>query len=181
MSILTNKIAICVLALSLSVNLCQGQTSAMDNSANSILGYLIHQSPEYSILVRAFNESDLKKTLETEGSTFTLFAPVNKAFEALPQEQIEDWLSPQLKPSLIKLLGYHLIAGKYDLATIEEKIKSSGGTFSIPTINGSDVLNFSIEGNNIIVKDARGNIAYIGLPVVTENGIIYSIDKILLH
>lgn len=181
MSILTNKITIFIVVICLNVTLCQGQTSAIDHHANNILGYLIHQSPEYSILVRAFNESELKKTLETEGSTFTLLAPVNKAFETLPQDQIEDWLSPQLRPSLIKLLGYHLIAGKYDLATLEEKIKSSGGTFSIPTINGSDVLNFSIEGNNIIVKDAQGNNAYIGLPVITENGIVYSIDKILLH
>jgi uncharacterized surface protein with fasciclin (FAS1) repeats len=85
----------------------------IDNAVNS---------KDHTTLVAAVKAADLVATLKTKGP-FTVFAPVNSAFDALPKGTVETLLKPENKEKLAGVLTYHVVAGKYDLAVLKDLIK----------------------------------------------------------
>lgn len=135
-------------------------------------------SKAHTTLVAAVKAAGLIETLQTAGP-FTVFAPVNDAFENLPAGTVETLLKPENKGTLTTVLTYHVVAGKYDFKAIGELLKKGQNT--LKTVSGG-TLSFMMNGpRNIVVKDENGNTANINTyDVYQSNGVIHSVDAVLL-
>ena len=121
----------------------------------------------FSTLVAAVKAGDLVSTLKGDGP-FTVFAPTNDAFAALPDGTLEMLLKPENKATLVKILTYHVVAGKVTS-------KEVTGLKSASTVEGRDVA-ISVMGGNVKINNAT----VIKADVMTSNGVIHVIDKVLL-
>lgn len=134
-------------------------------------------SQAHTTLVAAVKAAGLVETLSGKGP-FTVFAPVNDAFENLPAGTVDNLLKPENKATLTKILTYHVVSGKYDFKAISAMLKK--GTKTLKTVSGG-TLTFMMNGpQNIMVKDENGNTANIVTYDVNQsNGVIHSIDAVL--
>lgn len=137
-------------------------------------------SKDHTTLVAAVKAAGLVETLSGAGP-FTVFAPVNDAFENLPAGTVETLLKPENKGQLSAVLTYHVLAGKYTFNDVASAIKKGGGKVAMKTVQGADLW-FMMNGmHNITVKDAKGTVANISTyDVMQSNGVIHVIDKVLL-
>ncbi len=135
-------------------------------------------SKAHTTLVAAVKAAGLVETLQGKGP-FTVFAPVNDAFENLPAGTVETLLKPENKATLSKVLTYHVVSEKYDFKAISAMLKK--GTKTLKTVSGG-TLTFMMNGpRNIVVKDESGNTANITTyDVYQSNGVIHSVDTVLL-
>jgi uncharacterized surface protein with fasciclin (FAS1) repeats len=138
-------------------------------------------SKAHTTLVAAVKAADLVSTLQGPGP-FTVFAPVNDAFENLPAGTVESLLKPESKSTLAKVLTYHVIAGEYDFNALSKAIKTGGGKSVMKTVNGGS-LTFMMNGeHNITIMDEGGGTATISTyDVYQSNGVIQVIDKVLMQ
>jgi uncharacterized surface protein with fasciclin (FAS1) repeats len=138
------------------------------------------KSKDHTTLVAAVKAAGLVETLSGKGP-FTVFAPVNNAFEDLPEGTVSTLLMAENKKMLTGVLTYHVLAGTYSFKDIASAIKSKNGKVSMKTVNGQQ-LTFSMNGeHNIIITDSSGAIANISTyDVMQSNGVIHVIDKVLL-
>jgi uncharacterized surface protein with fasciclin (FAS1) repeats len=137
-------------------------------------------SKDHTTLVAAVKAAGLVETLEGKGP-FTVFAPTNEAFSALPAGTVDALLKPEAKATLTKVLTYHVLSGKLDYKALEMKIKEGGGKASIKAVSGG-TLTFMMNGDrNIVIMDESGNTASISTyDVYQSNGVIHVITKVLL-
>jgi uncharacterized surface protein with fasciclin (FAS1) repeats len=136
-------------------------------------------SKDHTTLVAAVKAAGLVSTLESPGP-FTVFAPTNEAFAALPAGTVSTLLEPANKPTLTKILEYHVVSGKYTTADLEDLIAKGNGTAMLPSVAGPD-LTFKNDGPNLEVIDAKGNAADVTIENVNQsNGVIQVINKVLL-
>ena len=137
-------------------------------------------SKAHTTLVAAVKAADLVGTLQTAGP-FTVFAPVNDAFENLPAGTVETLLKPENKATLAKVLTYHVVSGKYDFMALSAAIKAGKGTAQLKTVSGGKLFFMMNGAHNIVVKDEKGGTANINTyDVYQSNGVIQSIDAVLL-
>ena len=142
----------------------------VDNAVNST---------DHTTLVAAVQAAGLVETLKGEGP-FTVFAPVNAAFDALPAGTVDTLLKPENKDQLAAVLTYHVIAGKFAAADVVKAIQDGGGSFKAATVQGGE-LTFSLDGDNVKITDATGGTATVTIAdVMQSNGVIHVIDKVLL-
>lgn len=137
-------------------------------------------SKDHTTLVAAVKAAGLVETLQGKGP-FTVLAPTNNAFAALPAGTVDNLLKPEAKGTLTTVLTYHVLAGKYDMMAIAEAIKKGGGKATMKTVAGQE-LSFSMNGpHNIQVWDATGAYANISTyDVLQSNGVIHVIDRVLM-
>src|SRR5690349_1342168 len=121
----------------------------IDNAVNSA---------DHTTLVAAVKAAGLVDTLKGKGP-FTVFAPVNSAFAALPAGTVDTLLKPENKASLSKLLTYHVVAGKLDMAALAAKIKAGGGKAELTTVAGGKLWAMMNGPHNITLKDEKGGVA----------------------
>ncbi len=137
-------------------------------------------SKDHTTLVAAVKAADLVATLQTAGP-FTVFAPVNDAFENLPAGTVETLLKPENKPTLVAVLTYHVVSGNYDFNALKALIKKGNGTGTLKTVQGQELTVMMNGEHNIQIKDAKGNVANISTyDVYQSNGVIHVIDKVLM-
>ncbi len=138
------------------------------------------KSKAHTTLVAAVKAADLVATLQTAGP-FTVFAPVNDAFENLPAGTVETLLKPENKSSLTNVLTYHVVAGKMDFNAISNAIKKGKGTTTFKTVSGGTLTAMMNGTHNIMLKDENGGMANISTyDVYQSNGVIHVIDSVLL-
>ena len=137
-------------------------------------------SKDHTTLVAAVKAAGLVETLQGKGP-FTVFAPVNNAFEDLPTGTVENLLKPENKSTLGSVLTYHVIPGKVTYDDLITAIKKGKGNTSMKTVQGQE-LTFMMNGiHNITVKDATGSIANITTyDVMQSNGVIHVLDKVVM-
>ncbi len=135
-------------------------------------------SKDLTVLVAAMRAADLVATFEGDGP-FTVFAPVNKAFEKLPKGAIDSLLKPENQATLTTLLSYHVIAGKYSAADFIAAIKKGGGKAMFKTLEGEE-LTAEQDGRKLIIIDAKGDRSTVIIPDVNQkNGVIHVVDALL--
>jgi uncharacterized surface protein with fasciclin (FAS1) repeats len=136
-------------------------------------------SKDHTTLVAAVKAGGLVDTLEGAGP-FTVFAPTNEAFAALPAGTVDTLLKPENKATLDKVLTYHVVAGRLDSQTLDQQIMSGGGKTMLKTVQG-DNLTVTGTGKNLMVTDDKGNSANVTIAdVYQSNGIILVVDKVLM-
>jgi uncharacterized surface protein with fasciclin (FAS1) repeats len=137
-------------------------------------------SKDHTTLVAAVKAAGLVDTLSGKGP-FTVFAPTNAAFAALPAGTVDSLLKPESKPQLTKVLTYHVVAGKFTSEDIAKAIKSGGGKAELTTVAGGKLTATQNGPKNVIVKDESGGVANVAVyDVLQSNGVIHVVDKVLL-
>ncbi|TAM95201.1 MAG: fasciclin domain-containing protein [Rhodanobacteraceae bacterium] len=151
--------------------------AAMYPSRN-IVQNAVH-SKDHTTLVAAVKAAGLVKTLESPGP-FTVFAPTNEAFAALPAGTAQNLLKPESKAELTRILTYHVVAGRLDTDALDAKIAAGGGEAKLKTVEG-DRVTVKGSGTHLTVTDDKGNTADITIPNVHQSsGVIMVINKVLM-
>jgi uncharacterized surface protein with fasciclin (FAS1) repeats len=133
----------------------------------------------FTTLVAAVKAADLVATLSSEGP-FTVFAPVNAAFEKLPEGTVETLLKPENKEMLTAILTYHVVSGEFNAEAVIGAINDNNGKFEIKTVQG-EMLTASLVDGKVILTDATGNTATVVMTdVEASNGIIHAIDTVVM-
>jgi len=136
-------------------------------------------SADHTTLVAAVTAAGLVETLSSPGP-FTVFAPVNDAFAALPAGTVDTLLLPENKDALIKVLTAHVVAGDLKAADLIAAAEANGGTATLTTVSG-DTLTFAIEGGAAVVTDESGGKGTVTIADVDQlNGVIHVVDSVLL-
>ena len=136
-------------------------------------------SKDHTTLVAAVKAAGLVDTLQGKGP-FTVFAPVNAAFDALPAGTVESLLKPENKAALTKVLTYHVVAGKLEAAALIKAVDAGGGKATLTEVSGG-TLTVTKSGTMIMLSDESGGMAHVTIPdVVQSNGVIHVVDKVLL-
>jgi uncharacterized surface protein with fasciclin (FAS1) repeats len=136
-------------------------------------------SKDHTTLVAAVKAAGLVDTLASPGP-FTVFAPVNAGFEALPAGTVDTLLKPENKDMLTKVLTAHVVAGKLSAADLMRKAKANGGRYNMNTVSG-DALTAQVKGGNLYIIDESGNASKVTIADVNQsNGVIHVVNKVLL-
>ncbi|MGZ2256643.1 fasciclin domain-containing protein [Roseobacter sp. A03A-229] len=137
-------------------------------------------SADHTTLVAAVQAAGLVDALMSDGP-FTVFAPVNDAFAALPDGTVETLLQPENKNTLTKVLTAHVIAGKLSGAELMTKARNSAdGFFHLETLSG-DALSAQVKSGALYIYDESGNAGRVTIADVNQsNGVIHVVDTVLL-
>ncbi|OOG42042.1 fasciclin domain-containing protein [Rhodanobacter sp. C05] len=136
-------------------------------------------SKDHTTLVAAVKAAGLVDTLSGTGP-FTVFAPTNEAFAALPAGTVDNLLKPENRATLTKILTYHVVAGKMTSHDLEKAVMTGGGKAVLKTVEG-DSITVAKSGSAWTVTDDKGNAANITIAdVIQSNGVIFVIDKVLM-
>lgn len=142
----------------------------VDNAVNS---------KDHTTLVAAVKAAGLVPTLKSKGP-FTVFAPVNSAFDALPAGTVETLLKPENKAMLTKILTYHVVAGNMDSKAIMKAIKKGKGTATLTTVAGGKLM-AKMDGNMLVLTDEKGGMSRVTIADVRQsNGVIHVVDTVLM-
>jgi uncharacterized surface protein with fasciclin (FAS1) repeats len=138
------------------------------------------KSKDHTTLVAAVKAAGLVETLEGAGP-FTVFAPTNEAFAALPAGTVDTLLKPENKDQLVKILTYHVVPGRLTFHKLKSLIDAGGGQATLKTVQGEDLTVMLNGTDGITVKDSQGNTANVTiLNVMQSNGVIDVVDKVLM-
>jgi uncharacterized surface protein with fasciclin (FAS1) repeats len=137
-------------------------------------------SADHTTLVAAVKAAGLVDTLNGKGP-FTVFAPTNEAFDALPKGTVDNLVKPENKAMLTKILTYHVVPGDYDTTKLRSMILAGNGTATLVTVQGGKLWLTMNGPSNITVKDEKGDVADITIADVHQsNGVIQVVDQVLL-
>ena len=144
-------------------------SEAMGSEASEDAGTIVDVAagnPDFSTLVAAVEAAGLVETLSGTGP-FTVFAPTNEAFEALPAGVLDTLLLPENKETLTKVLTYHVVPGEVtsDLVTAGDVATVEGSTIAITTDGGVQI---------------NGTTTVTAVDVEASNGVIHVIDAVLI-
>jgi uncharacterized surface protein with fasciclin (FAS1) repeats len=161
MKLKTTIAALCALAIS-------GLTANADHhkEAKGDIVAVAAGNPDFSTLVAAVKAAGLVETLQGDGP-FTVFAPTNAAFAALPEGTVETLLKPENKEKLVAILTYHVVAGKVMAADVKPgDVKTvQGGSATIKVADGKVM----IDGATVTATDVKAS-----------NGVIHVIDAVIM-
>ncbi len=136
-------------------------------------------SKDHTTLVAAVKAAGLVETLQGDGP-FTVFAPVNKAFDKLPKGTLATLLKPENKATLTAVLTYHVIPGKISAADFVAAVNKGGGQATYWTVEGEE-LTVRQNGRRLEIIDAKGDMAFVTIAdVIQKNGVIHVVDTVLL-
>ena len=136
-------------------------------------------SKDHTTLVAAVKAASLVETLEGKGP-FTVFAPTNEAFAKLPAGTVDTLLKPENKPTLAKILTYHVVSGNYTADDLMKMVKAGGGKATLKTVEG-EPLTLTENGTKLFVSGAKSGVAEVTIPNVKQsNGVIHVISTVVL-
>jgi uncharacterized surface protein with fasciclin (FAS1) repeats len=142
----------------------------IDNAVNS---------KDHTTLVAAVKAAGLVDTWKGPGP-FTVFAPTNAAFAALPAGTVDTLLKPENKGMLTGILTYHVVPGKVDAKSLAKMVEDGKGSASLKTVAGG-TLTAKSSGGKVMLTDEKGGTATVTIAdVVQSNGVIHVVDKVLL-
>jgi uncharacterized surface protein with fasciclin (FAS1) repeats len=179
-----------IAVLTLGLVFAAGTASAQMNGGNPMVGGAAMyktknivenavNSADHTTLVAAVQAAGLVDTLKSKGP-FTVFAPVNGAFAALPAGTVETLLKPANKGMLTKILTYHVVAGNMDSKALAKAIKKGKGKAVLTTVAGGK-LTAMMEGKDVIITDEKGGRSTVTIADVRQsNGVIHVIDSVLM-
>jgi len=136
-------------------------------------------SKDHTTLVAAVKAAGLVETLSGPGP-FTVFAPTNAAFAKLPAGTVETLVKPESKPTLTKVLTYHVVAGRMSAADLTAKAKMGAGKNTLTTVEG-EPLTVAVKDGAVWLTDAKGGHSRVTIANVNQsNGVIHVVDTVLM-
>jgi uncharacterized surface protein with fasciclin (FAS1) repeats len=151
---------------------------AMMSKTKDIIDNAVN-SKDHTTLVAAVKAAGLVDTLKSKGP-FTVFAPTNAAFDALPAGTVDTLLKPENKAMLQKILTYHVVAGNMDSKAIMKAIKKGKGTATFTTVAGGKLM-AKMDGSTLVLTDEKGGMSRVTIADVKQsNGVIHVVDTVLM-
>lgn len=145
-------------------------SEAADESASMTITDVVAGSEDFSTLLAAVEAADLGETLAGEGP-FTVFAPTDEAFAALPEGTLDTLLEPMNKDQLSGILTYHVVPAEVMAADVQPG--------DVATVNGA-TFGIAVE-DGVVITDGQGNQAMVTqTDIEASNGVIHVIDAVLL-
>ena len=135
-------------------------------------------SPIHTTLVAAVKQAGLVETLSGLGP-FTVFAPTNEAFDALPAGTVEMAMKPENKALLQKVLTYHVVPGRVTASDLMAKIRAGGGKAIVQTVAGEN-LTFTMMNGSVKIAGMSGTAYVTQADVMQSNGVIHVVNGVLL-
>ena len=136
-------------------------------------------SKDHTTLVAAVKAASLVDTLSGPGP-FTVFAPTNEAFAKLPAGTVDTLVKPENKDTLVKILTYHVVAGRMTAMDIKAAIKAGGGNATLTTVEGEPLI-ATMSGGKLHLTDAKGGTSTVTIAdVMQSNGVIHVVDTVLM-
>jgi uncharacterized surface protein with fasciclin (FAS1) repeats len=133
-------------------------------------------SPDHTTLVAAVKAAGLVDTLSSPGP-FTVFAPTNEAFAKLPAGTVDTLVKPENKTTLVKILTYHVVSGKYSARDLIKLARKHG---TLTTVEG-EPLTVSTSDGKVMLTDAKGGVSTVTIAnVYQSNGVIHVVDTVLM-
>ncbi len=145
-------------------------------SDSAILEVLAGQS-DLSAATDLLKSAGLEQTLNGVGS-YTLFLPVNSAFESLPEDQRTSLSSEEGRPQAIALISQHISPGYVAQADMMRGLSVEGGTGQLATM-GAQPLALRRQGDAVVIGTGEDGPRIVGDPVMARNGIVYRIDRVI--
>ncbi len=148
-------------------------------SKNNTIAENVQISAAHTMMEKAVSAADLVSTLSSPGP-FTVFAPTDDAFSAVPAASMEMLLQPSNKQALQKVLYYHVVAGEVSAKDLMAKIAAGGGKTMINTIAGEQ-LTATVSGGNVVIIGKNGSMGTVTRADVGQsNGVMHVLDGVLL-
>ncbi|MEM7729588.1 MAG: fasciclin domain-containing protein [Pseudomonadota bacterium] len=177
-----------LLAAAAALPLMFGAAQAQDNPtvggatmlADQPIAVNASNAPNLTTLVAAVTAAGLVDTLAGDGP-FTVFAPTNAAFAALPAGTVDTLLQPENKGQLTKVLLSHVVPGRLDAQSLVNQISRAGGRLSLETASGNTIVLSQVSSQRLGVTDESGNTVNTRtFDVFQSNGVVHVIDGVLL-
>ena len=147
--------------------------------SKNIVENAVH-SKDHTTLVAAVKAAGLVDTLEGPGP-FTVFAPTNEAFKKLPAGTVESLVKPENKPTLTKILTYHVVPGRLSAQDLAEMVDKGGGKAMLKTVEGDGLTVMRNGSRHLTLTDDKGDVAMITIAdVFQSNGVIHVINTVML-
>ncbi len=143
-----------------------GQSAVQDDVSQKNIVQVASGSQDHSTLVAAVKAGELVDVLSNAGP-FTVFAPTNAAFDALPKGTVDDLLKPENKEVLVNILEYHVSVGVY-------KAESLNDGQTIGQVNGDNISISKKDGKTLV-----NGVAEIIASIPTSNGVIHVLNAVL--
>lgn len=176
--IIKKIVPVLVLAVLMSAPTFASNTDPIKDKKQTIVN-VAASNDAFTTLVAAVKAAGLVGVLNGNGP-FTVFAPVNSAFEKLPEGTVASLLKPENKKMLTSILTYHVVSGKFKAKDVVNAIKSNNGKFVIKTVQGGK-LTASLKDSKVILTDEKGNASTIIITdVKASNGIVHAIDSVVM-
>ncbi len=137
------------------------------------------QAPEHTVFVGLLRTAGMLDALQSHGP-FTVFAPTNAAFAALPPGTLDALRRPESKANLVALLSEHILPGTFSSARLRYLLRTSKGQVDLDTV-GEGKLTVTLNGpSNLVIKDPKGTVADIVIYDVKQaNGVVFVTDRVL--
>jgi len=166
MKIIINVALVAVIVAGLAFMPVENSETKVNTSDKDIVE-LASETPSLSTLVQAVKAAGLVEVLQGDGP-FTVFAPTNEAFNALPEGTLNDLLKPENKDQLVKVLTYHVVPGKVMSTDLSDGM-------SAETVEGSEI-DISVGDDGVGINNASVTAA----DVEASNGVVHIIDTVIL-
>ncbi|MBX9575965.1 MAG: fasciclin domain-containing protein [Caulobacteraceae bacterium] len=149
------------------------------HGSRTIVG-LASRDERFSTLVAAVQAAGLVDTLTGDGP-FTVFAPVNDAFAALPTGTVDGLLQPRARGTLTSILTYHVVPGRITARDLLGAVRAGNGRARLTTVEGG-TLTVTADGHGALtLTDEKGaRIRVVVADVRASNGVIHAIDGVLM-
>ncbi len=134
---------------------------------------------DFETLVAAVTAADLAGALSGDGP-FTVFAPTDTAFNALPAGTVQTLLRPENKGTLTSVLTYHVVAGRVSSDDLIQLIRDGDGHARIETLSGETLVARLNNGNIVLTDNADRQVLVTAADIGTSNGVIHVLDRVLL-
>ncbi len=137
-------------------------------------------SRDHTTLVAAVKAAGLVDTLEGPGP-FTVFAPTNEAFKKLPPGTVESLVKPENKPTLTKILTYHVVPGRLSAQELADMVNKGGGKAMLKTVEGDGLTVMRMGNHHLTLTDDKGDVATITIAdVFQSNGVIHVVNSVMM-
>jgi uncharacterized surface protein with fasciclin (FAS1) repeats len=145
--------------------------SAMASGSGMTISEVVAADSDFATLLAAVKAARLGETLSTEGP-FTVFAPTDDAFAALPKGTVEALLKPRNEDQLQAILTYHVLPDDVTAADVRPG--------EVATVNG-ETFDVAVDAGTVAITDGQGNTAeVIATDIDAANGVVHAIDSVLL-
>ena len=159
--------------------LAVGAGAALAQDAPATVVDVAAASPDHTTLVQAVTAAGMAETLKGAGP-FTVFAPTNAAFAALPAGALDDLLKPENKDKLVAGLGCHVVEGKAMAADVAKMIADGSGKAEITTLGKCRLTATEMDGKVMIGGAGGTPVTVTAADLQAGNGVVHVIDGVLL-
>ncbi len=157
----------------------QEEMTEEPEETQATIAALAMETESLSTLVAALKAGELAGMFAEPGN-YTVFAPTNDAFGALPEGTVDNLLKPENKETLQNVLKYHVVASEVMAADLLEQIKANDNAYTFTTVAGEDITAMVVDGK-VMLKDGAGNTAeVVQTDIDASNGVVHVIDAVVM-